>query len=202
MTFVQSVTSKEGDSMFGNGKFAVRGAVAAGLAGLAMMAAAPALASARPAAVAGAPAATGSFTTWSAAQKAAGFRLKKAKRTYGLTRTHPIIVGKCEVTGKLSKHIVYAEWNGSKRQSLAVDQNNSGAPCGDIGAARSLGTYRIQGHKAHMFGYCGMKGEKSCKRRNIGLVLEWKAGKDYFVTFSNNEWRTTLAGFSRSLQRV
>jgi len=62
--------------MFGTGKLAVRGAVAAGLAGLAMMAAAPALASARPAAVTKAPAATGSFKTWRAAQRAAGFGLK------------------------------------------------------------------------------------------------------------------------------
>ena len=70
------------------------------------------------------------------------------------------------------------------------------------GEAKPLGTYRIQGHKAHMFGYCGLKGEKSCKVRNIGLVLEWNAGQNYYVTFSSNEWRRTLAGFSRSLHRL
>jgi hypothetical protein len=188
--------------MFGNGNLAVRGAVAAGLAGLAMMAAAPALASARPAAVAKAPAATGSFKTWAGAQKAAGFRLKAARRTYGLKRTHPIIVSKCEVSGKQSKHAVYAEWDGAKRRSLAVDQDNASGPCGNIGDAKPLGTYRIQGHRAHMFGYCGMKGEKSCKVRDIGLVLQWRAGKKFYVTFSNDQWRSTLAGFSRSLRRV
>jgi hypothetical protein len=188
--------------MFGNGNLAVRGAVAAGLAGLAMMAAAPALASARPTAAAKAPAATGSFKTWAGAQKAAGFRLKAAKRTYGLKRTHPILVSKCEVSGKRSKHDVYAEWDAAKRRSLAVDQDNASGPCGNFGDARPLGTYRIQGHRAHMFGFCGMKGEKSCKVRDIGLVLQWRAGKNFYVTFSNNQWRSTLAGFSRSLRRV
>jgi hypothetical protein len=194
--------------MFGNGKLAVRSTLAAGLAGLVMLTAAPALAAARPAvaarpgSAAEAPTGTASFTTWSAAQRAAGFRLKAAKRTYGLKRTHPILVSKCQVTGKLSKRDVYAEWDGSNRRYMSVDQNNSGGACSNFGAARPLGTYRIQGHKAHMFGFCGSTGLPSCKTRNVVLVLAWKAGKKYYVTYSSNEWRSTLAGFSRSLRRV
>jgi hypothetical protein len=197
--------------MFGNGKLAARSTLAAGLAGLVMLTAAPALAAApaattaRPGPAAGTPAATGSFKTWPAAQRAAGFRLKAAKRTYGLKRRHPILVGKCEVTGKLSKRDVYAEWDGTRNASkryMSVDQNNSGGACSNFGAARPLGTYRIRGHKAHMFGFCGGMGLPSCRTRNIVLVLAWKAGRNYYVTYSNNEWRSTLAGFSRSLRRV
>jgi hypothetical protein len=193
--------------MFGNGKLAARSTLAAGLAGLVMLTAAPALAAAQPATAArpghtGAPAATGSFRTWSAAQRAAGFRLRVPKRTYGLKRTHPILVNRCRVTGKLSKRDVFAEWNGSNKRSLWVDQNNSGGPCSNFGAARPLGTYRIHGHKAHMFGFCGVKGLPSCHRRNIVLTLVWKAGKKYYVTYSTNEWRSTLAGFSRGLRWV
>jgi len=193
--------------MFGNGKIVARSGLAAGLAGLAMLAATPALASARTAAAArsapsAAPAATGSFKTWPAAQRAAGFRLKKASRTYGLRRTNAILVNKCEVTGKLSKRDVYAEWQGSKRRYMSVDQNNSGGPCSNFGAAKPLGTYRVQGHKARMYGFCGAGRLPSCKSKNVVLVLAWKAGKDYYVTYSNNEWRSTLVGFARSLRRV
>jgi hypothetical protein len=187
--------------MFSTGKLAARGILAASLTGLAMLAAAPAMAAAGPAATAR-PAATGSFKTWSAAQKAAGFKLKAAKKTYGLKRVHPITVGRCEVTGKTTKYVVYGEWDGKNNQVLAVDQDNSGGPCGDIGDAKSLGTRRIQGHLAHLYGYCGSHGEPSCAKKDIGLVLSWKAGRDYYVTFSRNEWRGTLTGFSRSLARV
>jgi len=182
--------------MFGNGKLAARSALAAGLAGLAMLAATPALASA------GAPAGTGSFKTWSAAQRAAGFRLKKASRTYGLRRTNAILVSKCEVPGKLSKRDVYAEWQGSKRRYLVIDQNNSGGACSNFGGARPLGTYRVQGHRARMYGFCGIGRLPSCRARNVVLVLAWKAGQRYYVTYSSNEWRSTLVGFSRSLRRV
>jgi hypothetical protein len=193
--------------MFGNGKIVARSGLAAGLAGLAMLAGPPALASARAAAPArsapsAAPAATGSFKTWSAAQRAAGFTLKKASRTYGLRRTDPIEISKCTAAGRLSKRDVFAEWRGAKRTYLAVDQNNSGGACSNFGAAKPLGTYRIQGHKARMFGFCGVSGLPSCRARNIILVLDWKAGRNYYVTYSRNEWRSTLVGFSRSLHRV
>lgn len=199
--------------MFSNGKIVARRGLAAGLAGLAGLgalaglAATPALASARIAAPArsapsAAPAATGSFKTWPAAQRAAGFRLKKASRTYGLRRMNAILVSKCEVTGRLSKRDVFAEWQGAKKRYLAVDQNNSGGACSNFGAAKPLGTYRVQGHKARMFGFCGVSGLPSCRVRNIVLVLDWKAGQNYYVTYSRNEWRSTLVGFSRSLHRV
>jgi hypothetical protein len=166
-----------------------------------MLTAAPALASAQ-AGTATAPAATGSYQKWSSAQKAAGFRLKAPTRTSGLKRTHGILVGKCEVSGKTSKRDVYAEWGGSHMRYMSLDQNNSGGACSNFGAAKPLGTLRIQGHKARMYGFCGTKGLPSCSKKGIVLVIAWKAGRDYYVTYSNNEWRRTLVAFARSLRRV
>jgi hypothetical protein len=189
--------------MFGNGKLAVRSTFTAGLAGLVMLTAAPALASTSSGATAvPTPAATGSYKTWSAAQRAAGFRLKRPHSTFGLSRTHGILVNKCQATGKTGKREVYAEWDGSQRRYMSVDQNNSGGACSDFGDARPLGTYRVQGHKAHMFGFCGMKGLPSCSKKSVVLVLDWKAGRDYYVTYSGNEWRRTLVAFARSLRKV
>jgi len=188
--------------MFGYGTFAARSTLA-GLAGLALLAVTPSLASAAPAApirpAHAAPAANGSFKTWSAAQRAAGFRLRIPRRTYGLKRRHPILVGKCEVTGKTRKRAVFAEWDGSRGRVLSADQNNSGGACGNIGSAVPLGIYHIRGHRARMFGYCDTHGRPSCKIQNITLALAWHSGQDYYVTFSTNEWRSTLAGFARSL---
>jgi hypothetical protein len=185
--------------MFSTGRLAARSVLAASLAGLAALTAAPAIAAAGPAAAAR-PAATGSYKTWAAAQKAAGFRLKVPKKLYGLTRTNPILVGKCQVTGKTGKRDVYAEWS-AKKQSLSADQNNSGGPCSNFGAAKPLGTRKVWGKTAHLYGYCGVPGEPSCAQKNVSLVLTWKDGHDYYVTFARDEWRSTLVGFSRSLAR-
>jgi hypothetical protein len=116
--------------MFGNDNFAARGALAAVAAGLVMLTAPPAQASARQAgnpghpaaastaaasAAAVAPAATG-YKSWRSAQHKAGFRLKKPTQTFGLTRTHPILVGRCTAAGQTSKRDVYAQWNGSQKR--------------------------------------------------------------------------------------
>jgi hypothetical protein len=190
--------------MFGNGTFAARSTIAAGLAGIVMLTAAPALAAAgapassRP----GTTAATGSFKSWSAAQRAAGFRLRAPRKTFGLKRRHPILVGRCLAARRKVKKDVFAEWDGAKRTSIALDQNNAGQRCSDFGDAKALGTWRVQGHKAHMFGFCGRKGMPSCLIRDIVLVLEWKGGQHYYVMYSNNEWRRTLVASARSLHRV
>ena len=69
---------------------------------------------------------------------------------------------------------MFAEWDGAKKAFVALDQTNAG-PRAVTGAAKPLGTWRVQGHKAHMFGFCGSKGLPSCKIQNITLVLAWKA---------------------------
>lgn len=203
--------------MFGNSRPAVR-ILAASLTGLFTITAAPAFASAMtpggaPAAAAARTAAAttrairpaapaGSYSTWRAARRAAGFRLKAPTRTYRLARTHPILVGKCQASGRLSKRDVYAEWGGAHMRYLALDQNNSGGPCSNFGAARFLGRYRVQGHRARMYGFCGSRGLPSCHSRGVVLVLVWRSGKRYYVTYSSHEWRATLLGFARHLRFV
>ncbi len=202
--------------MFGNSRPAVRAILAASLTGVFTLTAAPAFASAvTPAgaqAAAGAATATtrairpatpaGSYSTFRAAQRAAGFRLKAPARTYGLTRTHPILVGKCQASGRLSKRDVYAQWGGKGMQYLALDQNNSGGACSNFGAARFLGRYRVQGRRARLYGFCGSRGLPSCHAKAAVLVLVWRSGKRYYVTYSSHEWRATLLGFARHLRFV
>lgn len=199
--------------MFGNSRPAVRAILAASLTGVFTLTAAPAFAS--PVTPAGAQAGTtattraikpaipaGSYSTFRAAQRAAGFRLKAPARTYGLVRTHPILVGKCQASGRLSKRDVYAEWDGKRQQYLALDQNNSGGACSNFGAARFLGRYRVQGHRARLYGFCGQRGLPSCHAKGVVLVLVWRSGKRYYVTYSSHEWRATLLGFARHLRFV
>src|SRR2546423_978697 len=76
---------------------------AAAVAVTAMRTAGPVLASPAPAALVKAaavrPALPGSFSSWRKAQQAAGFRLRRPARTYGLVRRHPILVGTCMAAG-------------------------------------------------------------------------------------------------------
>jgi hypothetical protein len=189
--------------MFGNGRLAVRSTLAAGLAGLAMLTAAPALAAAGPAAparaAAAAPAATGSFKTWAAAQKAAGFSLYTPQRTAGLKRTHNILVNKCEVTGKTGKRDVYAQW-GTKTY-LVLDQNNSGGACSNFGAARFLATYKVSGVTYKLYGFCGSKGQPSCTAKAAPLVMTWKLGSRYYVGYAKGVLRATLLSFATSIKK-
>src|ERR1700690_3488960 len=71
------------------------------------------------------PMKTGSFSTWGAAQRAAGFGLMKPGKTYGLHRG-PIVVNRCLVNGKLSKRQVIAGYGSFLTKALAINQNNSG----------------------------------------------------------------------------
>jgi hypothetical protein len=188
--------------MFGNGTLAARSMLAAGLAGIVMLTAAPAMAATATPASHGKPAATGSFKTWKAAQRAAGFRLHAPGKTFGLKRRHPILVGNCLAAGHRSKKDVYAEWDGAKKAFIAVDQTNAGSPCSNFGAAKFLGRWRVQGHRAKMYGFCGRRGLPSCTTKNITLVLAWKAGTHFYTMYSNNEWRRTLVAVARSLHRI
>jgi hypothetical protein len=177
-------------------------ALAAGLAlavglGAATAASAPAaLASAR------APAATGSFHTWRAAERAAGFQLRHPARLHGLTRTGAIVVTRCEVTGQLRKRNVFASYGKPQHRFLQISQNNSGSACGNFGEAKDLRTIRVHGTRATLFGVCGFTGEPSCHKRNIFLFLVWRHHHVFYVASSHNEWASALMNFARSLRPV
>ena len=180
-------------------------ALAVGLGGASAAAPPAALASAaRPAAFGsvGRPAATGSFHTWRAAQRAAGFRLKRPTRLHGLTRSGLIVVTRCGVTGKLRKRDVFASYGKVQHRYLNISQNNSGGPCGNFGEAKKLGTYRVHGARGTLFGVCGMKGEPSCHKRDIFLFLTWRRHRIFYVAISHDERRHVLVNFARGLRAV
>jgi hypothetical protein len=191
--------------MFSNGRLAVRSTLAAGLAGLAMLAAAPALAATGPAtaratatAASAAPAGTGSFTSWAAAKKAAGFTPYVPKNTAGLKRTHKILVNRCLATMKV-RYDVYAQWG--LKTFLALDQNNTGSACSNFGAATFLKTYRISGISYRLMGFCGRRGQPSCSSKAAPLVLTWKIGSHFFAGISKGVLRGTLVSFATSIKK-
>jgi hypothetical protein len=195
--------------MFGISRHAAHGIFAVGLTGLITLTTAPAFASTAPAGHAATHSAsrpagqskdpTARYHSWRRAQRAAGFRLKVPARTYGLTRKNAILVGPCDAAGQRRKRDVYAEW-GAGQAFLAVDQNNSGGACSNFGAARFLGRFRVQGHRARMYGFCGSHGLPSCRSKAAVLVLTWRAGKRFYVVYSSHQWRATLLGFARRLR--
>ncbi len=199
--------------MFGISRHAAHGILAVGLTGLIMLTTAPAFASTAPAGHAATHSATrpaghsagqskdptARYHSWRRAQRGAGFRLKVPARTYGLTRKNSILVGPCDASGQRRKRDVYAEW-GARQAFLALDQNNSGSACSNFGAARFLGRFRVQGHRARMYGFCGSHGLPSCRAKAAVLVLTWRAGKRFYVVYSSHQWRATLLGFARHLR--
>jgi hypothetical protein len=191
--------------MFSNGRLAVRSTLAASLAGLAMLTAAPALAAtgtpspAKTAPASTTPAGAGSFKTWAAAQRAAGFSLSVPKNTAGLTRTHNILVTRCLATSKV-RYDVYAQWG--LKTFLALDQNNTGAACSNFGAATFLKTYKISGITYRLFGFCGRGFQPSCSSKAAPLVLIWKIGSHYYVAISKGVLRGTLVSFATSVKKA
>lgn len=171
--------------------FAAGLVVAVGM-GSASAALAPAMAAGR------FPAATGSFSSWHAAQHAAGFQLLHPARLHGLKRANAIFVTRCEVTGELKKREVFAVYGSFKHRALNLEQNNSGGPCGNFGEARKLASYRVHSVTATLFGACGVKGEPSCGKRDIDLFLTWNKGGIAFQAASHDERRPTLVSFARS----
>jgi hypothetical protein len=154
------------------------------------------------AAVAAAPAGTGPFSTWRRAQRAAGFRLRRPTYTAGLRRAEPVLVEKCLAAHELSKRNVLSLYGSLRKGLLVLEQNNSGHPCGDFGEAKKLGTYRIEGAKATLWGSCGAHGMPPCSHKRIALFLEWRRYGIYRLASSYNERKRTLLRFARGLKKV
>jgi hypothetical protein len=153
-------------------------------------------------ATAGRPAAVGSFRSWHAAQRAAGFGLHRPTQLHGLTRSGPIVVARCQVTGELRKRNVFAAWGHVKHRFLEISQNNSGGPCGNFGEAKKLRTVRVHGARATLFGVCGFHGAPSCHKRNIFLFLTWRHHHVFYVATSHGQRGHVLINFARSLRSV
>lgn len=148
------------------------------------------------------PAGTGSFLSWRAAQRAAGFGLYRPGNTHGLRRSGVISVDRCQASGRQSKRDVFASYGSFLARWLSIQQNNSGGACGNFGAARRLGSYRVMGTRATLWGVCGAHLGPPCSSRKITMFLIWKKNGNYYVAGSHNERRRVIISFARSLYRV
>lgn len=144
----------------------------------------------------------GNFTSWSAAQKAAGFKLLRPTRTYGHKRNGPIGVSRCEVKKMEAKRVVSVIYGLTPFSMLGLTQNNSGKACTETGKLTRLGTYKVDGAKAVLTGKCGMKGLRPCSSTKIFLFLTWTRHGIYYVATSFGLGRKTLVGFATGLRRV
>jgi hypothetical protein len=175
------------------------------LAGSLVIASATAAASAlaapaHPASAKAAPASTGSFDTWRAAQRAAGFALRHPTETHGLARTGGIMVQRCP--SKPHKLIVIASYGSYRHRLLGIQQNNSGAQCVSLPGIHKLHTYRVEGSTAHLWGECHVPGTPTCKTRLMWMFLSWHKDGDFYMATSHNVRRATIVGFARKLAKV
>lgn len=168
------------------------------MAAIAISAAAAAPAIATPAA----PAGTGTFTSWPSAQAAAGFVLYRPTVTYGLRNVGHIIISACEVAGGANKRIVSVGYGSFDTRSLTLTQDDANGPCGNGYTGTDLGSYRIHGIKAELWGYCGFDDLPACTSTKIELWLTWQRQADYYVASSYNEARSRLLHFASTLRKV
>jgi hypothetical protein len=191
--------------MFGNGRLAARSTLAAGLvAGLAMLTATPALAA--PAAATApasrtAPAGTGTFRTWAAAQKAAGFALYVPHRTAGLKPVPGIGVLRCKATAKVRFDVI-ADW-GTPKTHLILDQNTTSLACTNaFPKLPPLGIYKVNHVTYTLTGACGVAPLPSCSSKSAILFMTWRIGPRFYTAFSQGLLRGALLPFATSLKKV
>jgi hypothetical protein len=145
----------------------------------------------------------GEFSTWRQAQTAAGFALRRPGRTHGLPRSATISVTRCDLPHRHSKRVVTAFYGSLTGRYLALGQNNSGRLCSTFTSGASLGTVKVSGVTAHLFGDCGAaNGLPPCSSPGVFLQLLWKKDGVVFSTNSLSEPRRVLLNFSRHLHRV
>lgn len=148
------------------------------------------------------PSGFGLFSSWKAAQSAAGFKLIRPTRTFGHVRNGKIAVVRCEPKHKSRAHVVVANYGLTQFSTLGLSQNNSGGACSSTGKVTSLGKVKVDGTTAQLTGKCGMPGLRSCKSRKIFLFLTWRRHGVYYLASSFGEPSSTLVGFARGLRPV
>lgn len=148
----------------------------------------------------------GTFRSWPAAQQAAGFRLLRPTRTFGLRINGKITVTRC-LTRKLIKKkkgakLVFANFDPTPSAALEISQNNSGGPCRSVGEVRRLGAFKVDGVTATLLGECGRKPFNACSSRRIWLFLSWRRRGVYYMASSYDELARTILAFARDLKPV
>lgn len=172
------------------------------LAGCLTAAAAPAALAAPAHPSGGGPAVAGSYSSWAAAQHAAKFKLLKPGKTFGLKRTGRIQVETCQLGTHVSRKAIFASYTGSGDRSVQIQEVNYHMYCGNVGLAKTLGHYRIDGVRATLLGSCGLPHTPSCHKLKKSLDLLWiKRGKAYGLTFFAMR-RATVVAFARAMRTV
>lgn len=143
---------------------------------------------------------TGQFRTWPKAQHAAGYKLLKPGTTYGLKMVGRIVVDKCVTNTR--KRVVTVSYGSLIRRGLGLVQDNASGSCDTNYTGTRLGTWKLHGVTAHMFGYCGFNGAPSCSKPNLELWLVWRIKGNYYTAFSHNFSRHKLWLFADRLSRV
>lgn len=148
------------------------------------------------------PSVAGSYSSWAAAQHAAKFKLLKPGKTFGLKRTGRIQVETCQLAAHVSRKAIFASYSGSGDRSAQIQEVNYHMDCGNVGEAKTLGHYRIDGVRATLLGSCGLPHTPSCHKLKISLDLLWvKRGKSYGLTFFAMR-RATVVAFARAMRAV
>ncbi len=145
----------------------------------------------------------GAFTSWTAAQTAAGFGLLQPASTNGLPLANGgIRVGQC--AGDSAHADVWATYAAGAYE-LAIDQEDEpGGVCSNIGEASMLGTYSVGGAQAQLLGACGTAaGLPACNSASLWLFLVWTTGSDrHYQVTAHNESREQVIAFASGLRDV
>ena len=147
------------------------------------------------------PAGTHGYTTWPAAQRAAGFALLKPSATDGLP-----ISGKIEVSSCPSLHstwvlATYASARAKPSLGILQVRHNDGC-AGEPPPSVKLATYHVDGAKATLYGVCRLFHNPPCKHLAIERLLIWTKGSVYYSVSSYDERPATIVGFARKLKKV
>ena len=148
-----------------------------------------------------APAQVQRYTTWRAAQRAAGFALLRPSDTYGLRISGKIEVNSCSQLHSTWVLASYASARAKPNLSIMQVRHNDGC-AGELPPSVKLGTYHVDGAKATLYGACRLFNNPPCTHLAIERFLVWTKGRDYYVVSSFDERPATVVGFARKLKAV
>lgn len=154
-----------------------------------------------PASAATGDARTHSYTSWSAAQHAAGFALLRPTNTEGLKIHGKIEVNSCP---QLHSTWVLADYGKAhSKTSLGIMQVTHNDGCaGNLPPSIKLATYHVDGAKATLYGVCRLFNNPPCNHQAIERFLTWTKGRIYYVVSSFDERPPTVVGFAKKLKAV
>ncbi len=102
----------------------------------------------------------------------------------------------------VKKRVVTVAYGSLLHRALGLVQDNASGACQGAIAGTKLGTYKIHGIKAHMYGYCDLNGAPPCTWTDIELWLVWKDKTHYFTASSHDFSRYKLWLFASKLKKA